>query len=212
MAPAPTPHGPAFFFNNRKTRAMALQLTSGPALEPVTVSEAKTHARIDTESEDVLIASLILTSRLHIEAALGIALITQSWTASLDQWPRKGIVDLPLQPVQSISAVRLLGNGEDVSVIDSNSYRLDKAATPARLIPVHGQWPPPARPKAGIEIAFTAGFGDTAADVPQTIRHALLCLVAHWYEHRDPFQMGPRDTAIPKAVGELLTPYQVPRL
>jgi len=57
---------------------MALVLTSGPASEPVTLAEAKTHLRVDGSAEDTLIASLIITSRLHVEAGLGLALVTQS--------------------------------------------------------------------------------------------------------------------------------------
>lgn len=67
---------------------MSLVLTSGPALEPVTLAEAKAHLRVDHNHEDSLIQSLIITSRLHIEAALGLALITQSWAYFLDRWPK----------------------------------------------------------------------------------------------------------------------------
>ena len=77
---------------------MPLVMTSPPAAEPVTVADAKAHMRIDTDAEDVLIGSLLLTSRLHIETALSLALITQSWTLTLDRWPRGGEVDLPLAP------------------------------------------------------------------------------------------------------------------
>ncbi|HWK38638.1 MAG TPA: head-tail connector protein, partial [Hyphomicrobium sp.] len=75
---------------------MALVITSAPAVEPVTVSEAKAHLRVDGTAEDTLIGSLILTSRLHIEAALGLALMTQSWRLSLDAWPNGRELELPL--------------------------------------------------------------------------------------------------------------------
>ncbi len=39
---------------------MALVLTSAPTSEPVTVTEAKAHLRVDGSAEDTLIASLIL--------------------------------------------------------------------------------------------------------------------------------------------------------
>lgn len=191
---------------------MALVLTNGPATEPVTVAEAKAHARIDNNVEDVLITSLILTSRLHIEAALGLALITQSWLMRLDRWPKSNVVTLPLRPAQAVTAVRLFALDGVPQPLDSGSYRLDGEQTPPRLVPVDGVWPSPQRRHAGIEIAFTAGYGDAPDDVPQPLRHALKCLVAHWYEHRDPFLMGPRNTAVPPAIGELLMPYQVPRL
>jgi uncharacterized phiE125 gp8 family phage protein len=79
-------------------------------------------------------------------------------------------------------------------------------------VPAHGTWPPPGQAAGGIEIDFTAGFGAQAGDVPQSVRHALLLLVAHWYEHRDPIDIGDRTAAIPAAVSELLAPYTVTRL
>ena len=51
---------------------MSLVMTSGPALEPVSLAEAKAHLRLDDVAEDALLQSLIVTSRLHIEAALGL--------------------------------------------------------------------------------------------------------------------------------------------
>ena len=65
---------------------MALVLTSGPGVEPITLAEAKAHLRIDGSVEDTLILSLVITSRLHIEAALGLALITQGWSYFIDAW------------------------------------------------------------------------------------------------------------------------------
>jgi uncharacterized phiE125 gp8 family phage protein len=191
---------------------MALIMTSGPALEPVTVSEAKAHLRVDGGADDVVINSLILTSRLHIEAALGLALITQSWTLLLDAWPGSQNVALPMRPVQAIAAVRVLAADGTPTALAASDYILEGKGLPPRLVRTGSAWPQPGRAAAGIEIAFTAGFGALAADVPAPIRHALLMLIAHWYEHRDPIEIGTVETNIPQAVSELLTPYRVPRI
>jgi len=39
-----------------------------------------------------------------------------------------------------------------------------------------------------------------------------LMLVAHWYEHRDPAEIGGAATRIPEAVSALLKPYSRVRL
>ncbi len=191
---------------------MALVQTSGPPLEPITVSEAKAHLRIDGADEDTLIASLILTSRLHVETALGLALLTQSWRLTLDRWPCEKDLELPLRPLQTIDAVRVFPAEGAATVIAPANYIADAASVPPRLVRTGVIWPQPGKAANGIEIDFTAGYGAAPAQVPAPIRQALLLLIAHWYERRDPIEVGSPDTVIPEAVSELLDLYRVKRI
>jgi hypothetical protein len=206
---------------------MPLILTAAPAAEPVALAEAKAHLRVDSNAEDTLIASLIVTSRLHVEATAGLALMTQSWSWYRDAWPMPEAmpearphaklsqaapaVELPLRPVQSIAAVRLYDAAGAATTLDPATYLLDGAT--ARLIR-HGAlaWPRPGRIANGIEIAFTAGFGPVPADVPAPLRQAILLLVAHWYEHRSPLEGGAPAEPPPHMVSALLRPYRSVRL
>lgn len=191
---------------------MALIYRSGPAEEPVTLAEAKAHLRLETAADDALVTSLIITSRLHLEAALGLALTSQEWTLVLDRWPANGVVAFPMRPVTAVSAVRVRAADGTPAVLDPSAYLLEGAGSPPRLVAANGALPDPGRAAGGIEIDFTAGFGATPQDVPEPIRHAVRLLVAHWYEHRDPIEIGAASTAIPAAVSELLQPYSGPRL
>jgi uncharacterized phiE125 gp8 family phage protein len=192
---------------------MTLVLTSGPAVEPVTLADAKAQLRIDGTAEDTLIASLILTSRLHVEAGLGLALNTQGWSYFLDAWPPGPQITLPLLPVQSVSAVRLYAEDESVQTVAPETYLLDLDAQRPRLVRRGATvWPAPSRAANGIEIAFTAGYGDDAADVPAPIRQAILLLTAHWYDHRSPFEVGVVAAPMPGMVSDLLAPYRAVRL
>jgi len=190
---------------------MALVLIAGPLTEPITLAQAKAHLRVDTMDEDILISSLILTSRLHIEAALGLALITQSWQLTLNAWPKGNAVPLPLHPVVAVTTVKTIAANGTSTTLAPSATVLD-AGPPARVVNVSQLWPVVTAAANGIAITLTAGFGPTADDVPAPIRQALLLLVAHWYEHRDPIEIGEPQTAIPKAVSDLLMPYRRPRL
>lgn len=190
---------------------MALVLTSAPEAEPVSVAEAKAHLRVDGAAEDTLIASLILTSRLHIETALGVALITQSWRYYLDRWPDTRDVALPMRPLQSVDEARVISADGDPTIVAGNQYLVDTTSVPPRLVR-RAALPAPGQAARGIEIDFTAGYGDEPEDVPAPIRQGLLLLVAHWYEHRDPIEIGAADMAIPSVVSDLLAPYRVVRL
>jgi uncharacterized phiE125 gp8 family phage protein len=192
---------------------MSLILTAGPAVEPVALAEAKAHLRVDTTAEDTLITSLIVTARLNVEAAAGLALVTQGWSYFLDAWPRGRSLKLPLRPVQSVAAVRLYDESGASTTLDPATYLLDGSGAPPRLVRQGSLvWPKPGRVANGIEVAFTAGYGNAAADVPTPIRQAILMLVAHWYEHRSPLEIGPFAEPVPDLVGELLAPYRAIRL
>jgi uncharacterized phiE125 gp8 family phage protein len=191
---------------------MSLVMTSPPAIEPVTVAEAKAHMRIDTDAEDILIGSLVLTSRLHIETALSLALITQSWKLTLDRWPKSREIELPIAPLRSVGGVRVIDASGHAMTVSDQSYLVDLASRPPRLIWNNSVPPLPGRAAKGIEIDLTAGFGDSAASVPAPLKHAILMLTAHWYEHRDPREIGQDGARIPDAVSDLINPFRTIRL
>lgn len=192
---------------------MSLVMMSGPALEPVSLAEAKAHLRVDGTAEDALIQSLAITSRLHIEAALGLALITQSWSYCLDRWPKAGRLQLPLRPVSAVSQIRIWEAEGGSESLSPSAFFLDGYGAPPRLVATESSvLREPGRSINGIEIVFTAGFGPTPDTVPATIRHALLLLIAHWYENREPIEIGAGVNAVPAMVSELLAPYRRRRL
>lgn len=193
---------------------MALLRTSAPATAPVSLSEAKAHCRIDTEEEDGLIGALIEAATVHVERHTGLALITQGWSIFRDSWPATWFVDLPLSPVQSVDAVTIYDPAGSATAFDAQHYFLDAASSPPRLV-LHGTmpWPKPGRRANGIEIAVTLGYGNTGEDVPAPVRQALLQLVAHWHEGREPVSpAGLTGAPLPGIVEGLLAPYRRVRL
>ena len=186
-------------------------MMAAPSAEPVTLTEAKVHCRVDGAAENDFIASLIVTSRLQIETALDLALVTQSWRLTLDGWPKNAIVELPMWPAQSITSIDVAIPGRTIS-LPSTAWHLDGHARPPRVIMTEGLLPWPVTRAEGIAITFVAGFGSSAADVPAPIRHALLMLVAHWFEHREPVTSAAATAPIPVIVSELLTPFRQVRL
>lgn len=192
---------------------MALVSTTGPALEPVSLTEVKTHLRIDHMDEDVLLASLVIAARVHLETMLGLSFITQQWLLVLDRWPEGASFPLPFGPVQQITGITLYDSEDQASIIASSDYSLDALSQPPRLIWRAGTaWPAPGRSYNGIEIGVTTGFGAAAPDVPQPLRQALLLLVSHWYEHREPVGLANEVREIPQMVSMLTNAYRRVRL
>lgn len=190
---------------------MPLILTSGPPVEPITLADAKAHCRIDHDTEDVLISSLILAARLHVEQHLDIALVSQGWSLYLDTWPVAAHVELPLAPLIGVQSVRIYDAAGEAATVDPGSYSVDAASRRPRIAFGSGvSRPVPGRALNGIEIAFTAGYGATADDVPMPIRQAIRMLVAHWYEAREPAEQNA--ASVPGTVASLIAPYRSVRL
>ena len=177
--------------------------------EPVSLAEAKLHLRVDHDDEDILILSLISAARLHLEHVLGRAFITQGWLYLTDNWPAGHTVDLPLAPVQSIVSVKVYDSDDAATTLSPSTYLLDGLSVLPRLVRrASNTWPKPGRIANGIEVSFTCGHGSLASEVPAPLRQAVLLLVAHWYEHRQPVEIGDQAEVMPALVQDLVSPYR----
>jgi uncharacterized phiE125 gp8 family phage protein len=189
---------------------MTLTLLTGPAVEPLELDDVKAHLRLDGADEDGLLSGLISTSRMHVEAALGLALISQTWRWQADCWPSTGVVELMTRPLQSVTQIAVRAEDGTPAIVDAADYVVHRAS--GRVAPRGNGWPEPGLRMAGIEIEFVAGYGNDGADVPEPIRQALRLLVAHWYEVRNPVHIGAMATRVPDTVSELLMPYKARRI
>jgi len=59
-----------------------------------------------------------------------------------------------------------------------------------------------------VTVYFTAGLGETSADIPTPLRQGVLLLLAHLYEHR----AGNMPSGFPMMVDALIQPYRGMRL
>jgi hypothetical protein len=178
-----------------------------PAIEPVTADELRANLVLesaqlgDTEAE-----SLIAVAREYIEETTGIAMITQGWRLSLNEWPygrepwwdgvRQGaisdlrsgraVVALPVYPLQSVDTVTVFNEASVPSVVNIGAtFDIDTYQKPGRLALQDGAtWPVALRNINAIQIEYTAGYGLTAGTVPAPLRRAVLQMASYLYEHR----------------------------
>jgi uncharacterized phiE125 gp8 family phage protein len=191
---------------------MTAALISGPALEPVSLAEAKAHLRLDTDDDDQLVTAAIAAARIHVEATTRRALIEQAWRVYLDTWPPKRIVPIPVAPLIAVDAVTVYDGNGDPATIDPDDYEVDAVSVPGRLV-LSALVPMLAgRLANGIEIDITAGYGPSSVDVPAPLRQAVMMLVAHWYEHRGAVDHDPALAGVPLGFEALVAPYRIIRL
>jgi uncharacterized phiE125 gp8 family phage protein len=189
---------------------MTPQLLTPPATEPVLLDEAKDYLRIDHDDEDELVESLIRAARHLVEAASGQMLIHQDWRLSLSAWPVMGRLRLPLEPLDAILAARVFDAGGAAQPLALSTLAIDAGSRPPAILTV-GAVPQPGRALNGIEIDVRVGHGASRAEVPPPLRHAVLRLMAHWFENRGD-ATDERVAAMPGDVTALTAPWRRARL
>jgi uncharacterized phiE125 gp8 family phage protein len=181
---------------------MPLILTTPPAIEPITLAEAKAHLKVDTTDDDTLIGTLISAARSRAELLTSRAFISQGWTFWLDAWPCSEI-EIPIAPLQNIASITVYGPDDSANVLDASAYQIDAASAPARVV-LKETAPVNLRKINAIEIVFTAGYGNAESDVPSPIREAILEFVADFYANR-----GDVSGDTPLGAMALLAPYRL---
>ncbi len=187
---------------------MPLQLVTPPALEPVTLSEARLHLRVDTADDDPLIDALISAARLHAEMLTARQFLPARWRLVLDRFTP--MVLLNRSPVVSVISVRYLDMGGLWQIMPSTDYVVESSSEPARITPAFGKIWPPTLPQIGsVEILFDAGYAD-ATKVPDGIKRWMLLRVGSLYQHREEMSVLPAGRIDPLPfVDSLLDPYRV---
>ena len=180
-------------------------LIAGPAVEPVSLAEAKAWLRVDIDAEDAVISTLITSARLVLEACTRLLFVEQTWKILYDSWPEGRQIHIPLAPFISLDALTTYDSAGDPVAVPPADYRLDPAPIGARIL-FKAMPPQPGMDAAGIELRIKAGFGAAAADVPAPLRQALMMLVARWFENRGDVAMDA--ATLPDGIASLVMPYR----
>ncbi len=185
------------------------QLTK-PAQEPVSISDVRTHRRLDSDDtgQDSLVALLIPTARQYAEDFTGESFITRSWRATADAFPgayavprgyvgefargmavldrASPIIELSHGPVTGITSVTYVDTTGVSQTLDPALYVVDLSGGGCRIAPAYGTAWPVTRPQLGaVRIDYEAGYGTDPEDVPERYRHWMLVRIGTIFENRE---------------------------
>lgn len=189
---------------------MAIKLITPPAAEPVTLAEAKAHCRVDHSADDARISAYIAAARQDCERWTGRAFVTQTWELVIDEFPEDEI-QIPLPPLQSVVSVKYDdGNGTE-QTIASTEYVVDDVSEPGWVVPAIGGWPSTFDGINAVRVQFVAGYApdtnspvDLAANVPPSIKQAILLLTGQYYDNREDIVVGTTVYRLPTGASESL--------
>lgn len=169
----------------------SITVITDPSEEPVTTAEAKAQANIDANlgDDDTLLNSFIKAARRAAEKYTGKTFIDTIYELRINQFPvNDGKIFFPRFPVSAIktSEFKYVDTDGNIQVWDTANFTLfDKPVRPYVMNAFEVSYPDTRNTPEAVRIQFTAGYGATGANVPGTIKQAILIAVSHMYRFRD---------------------------
>lgn len=145
-----------------------------PAAEPVSLADVKLFLRIEHDAEDSLLSTLLQAAREAAESFLSVSFLEQTWQYTIehhqDSW-----LNLPMSPVLAVAEIAMRDDASAWVVQSSSAYA---------LIGDRIKLSPELTFQSALRVHYTAGMASDAANIPATIKHALLEHVTKLYETR----------------------------
>lgn len=167
-----------------------------PAVQPVSLADAKWHLRYEDTDQDTRIEALIAAAVRHLDGWAGTlrrCLIDQVWERPLACFPPGHCIILPFPDCKNIAM-----RWTDVSGVEQPLTTLPFIGDPVEtgkgtLVQIGKDFTRPALADLVVPVIvrFTAGYGATPADVPEPIRGVILEMVADAFRFRETAMLGP---------------------
>jgi uncharacterized phiE125 gp8 family phage protein len=182
------------------------RLVTAPSTEPLTYAEVKAYLRLNDDSEQTFVTSLITAARGIVEGHTWMPLISQVWAMQFDKDElNQLIVNINKAPLISVESVTYYDNNNSLATLSASSYESDVYSTPGRfrlkVVPLVYD-----RMNA-LQVNFTCGYAN-AASVPQPIKQAMYMIIGHLYENRQDVLTATQVHEMPKGSEYLLQPYR----
>lgn len=167
---------------------MMLTEQTGVPVEALPLAEFREHLRLGTGFADDAAQDAILESHLRaalaaIEGRTAKVLLAREFLWQIDAWRDVDEQALPVAPVVAVASVTMRDRDGVETVIDPARWRLVKDAHRPRIVATGAMLA--GIPPGGVaQVAFTAGFGPSWAEVPVDLRQAVLLLAAQYHERR----------------------------
>lgn len=146
-----------------------LSITTPPVANLLNLADVKAYLRIDADSthEDTLLNNLMLVATEQVLERTGRALLTTVFSLQIDSFRD---VEIPKPPLISIDSVTYYDSAGSQQTLSSSKYELHQGEEPAVLEFLEDLPDLETNRTLPITINFTAGYGASADDVPESIK------------------------------------------
>jgi len=177
-----------------------------PALDLLSLADAKAYLRVDHSSDDDLIEDLI---QVAVDQVSDIA--NTRWKSSTAYGYLEGFhtATFPVGPVTAVTAVEYIAQGDTTySTLATTKYYYSILAGQA-CIYFHDYPSVETEAAERVRISFTYGYDSGATyQRPSQLLMAAKMMVAHLYDNRLPVAVGPRVNAMPFHIEALTNTFR----
>lgn len=167
-------------------------VTGQQASEPVSLTEAKTHCKVDGSDSDGELTAMIATARTLVEEYTGTKLVSQTVVMRCSSFC--DLVDLPLAPIVSVSSITYLDSAGASQTLSTDIYEgVLHGLEPHIRLKINQSWPSVRTASDAITVTAVAGY----AALPAPIKSAMLLTISSLYDNRS-------GGTIPQAAMDLL--------
>ena len=177
--------------------------TTGTSTEPLTYSEVKDWLRLNDDTEQTLVTTLITVAREIVEGQTWRPVTEQVYRMYFDKSELDTMVTLINKaPLISIDSVKYYDVNDVEQTLAATEYEYDLYANPARF---RLKSVPSCYDKMNtLYIEFTCGY----TTIPEDLKQAFRMIIGHLYENRQDVVTGTQVNEIPMASKYILERYR----
>lgn len=189
---------------------MAIKRTTDSSAEPISLAEAKKHLRVDHSDDDAYITTLISASRQSLEISTRRALgSSQTYKVSYPYFPTVyNRLVVPNPPITSITSLDYYDVNNTLVTVGSQHYHVENQSDGVAYVSLDDGFSRPTVSKERITpvvLTYQAGY----SSLPKPLHQAMLLLIAHYYDTREPLSMGVTPYKIQRSLQFLINQYRI---
>ena len=186
----------------------AYKVVTPATSNPITLTEAKTHLKVDTTADDTFITNLIKSATSSAQEYTNRFFIQTTIQQVGDKW--EDISNLFKSPVLSVTNIKYVSTDGILTTLNSSVYFLDDVNKPARIgLKPNQSYPEIIDSLNAVQVNYVVGLAAGPDEVDEGIRQALLLTIGNWYQNRQAVVTGTIATELPMNAKFLLDQYKI---
>lgn len=164
-------------------RWKVINTPSGDAAWPVTLAEARAHARVDDGVDDARVTGMLRACSERAQTLLGGKCLVQStFEHYLGGFPCSREIRLPMPPLVSVTKIEYVDAAGTTQTLSASAYLVDVVSEPGRVYLKRDEvWPETECENINaVVITYVAGY----TNMPNCIREAVLSGTTYMYAYR----------------------------